>query len=465
YIGMRLPIAVCYGLTVLGLYLLAGKYYARTGAVLTVLCYMAIPRVFGHAHIAATETIVCMLLVWMTYCFVKGLDSPWAAVLCGVCWGLALATKINAMFFPVPLLIWAHLFQRRRYANNVFALAFVAPFVMVAVWPWLWPEPFVRLVSYLKFFAGHKDISVFYFGQRYPLFDGTRVVRTPASYPFLMTVFTTPVLTLGLALLGLARTVANLRRHDIGVLYLLQALTPLFLAALPISPRYDGVRLFVPVFPFLALLAGVGGEGLAASLRGFRPFEQWPGAPRLFAQGLSVFIAAQGIVTISRCHPHELSHWNSLLGGFSGAYKARMETTYWGEAVNEDVYDYLQKLPDGTRVRPLALNDVCFRLLQEWDVIPRGLKIDTHPPSDVIVMQMREGFLGDEEQYLLSGILQIPCFALVQHDGIPFVVAFDLRGYPKAAAALMEFHDKIEAMRQAAEKAVRSAASASGGVQ
>ncbi len=36
----------------------------------------------------------------------------------------------------------------------------------------------------------------------------------------------------------------------------------LLLAALPWSPKYDGVRLFLPLFPFVALLAGAGFQRL-----------------------------------------------------------------------------------------------------------------------------------------------------------------------------------------------------------
>ena len=436
YIGMRIPVAACYGLSLLILYLLAGKYYARIGAILSALCYMAIPRVFGHAHIAGTETILNLFCLLMTYSFVMGLDRwPWSVV-CAIAFGLALATKINAIFFPFPLLLWAHIFQRRLYANNIFAMIFVAPAVMFAIWPWLWPEPVARLTSYLNFFVTHKGIPVQYFGVVYPYFNGVKAVNTPSSYPFILTVFTTPLLVLALALLGLARTVANLKKHDIGVLYLLQALAPLCLAALPFAPKYDGVRLFLPAFPFLALLAGIGGEGLAASIRGPDAVERRYGPAQFFATVLSVLVLGYGVIAISAWHPHELSHWNILTGGLPGAYKAKMETTYWGESANEEVYAYLCDLPDGTQVRPLALHDLCFRLLQEWEVIPRGLRIDERPPGDVILLQAREGFFGAEERWLYEMRDQIGQ-VLVQRRGIPFLIAYDLRNKPDVAAALL----------------------------
>lgn len=431
YIAMRIPVAICFGLTLTILYLLAGKFYARTGAILTVICYMTIPRVFGHAHIAATETILVFFTVLFTYCFVKGLDSWKWALAAGVAYGFCLATKFNAIFIPVTLLLWAHIFQRRHYANNVFCILFVAPVVMFAIWPWLWPDPTGRLIEYLTFFVQHKFIPVVYYGTRYPMYTPDGVINVSWTYPFILTAFTTPTIVLLLAVVGLARTIRNLRSHDIGVLFLLGVLVPLGIAALPFSPKYDGVRLFLPAFPFVALLAGIGGEGLAAAIRGFRTNNKRYAAARYFAEVLVIAILGYGLIVISRVHPHELSYWNLMFNGLKGAHNAGMQTTHWGEAVNEEVYSYLNQQPEGTHVRPLALHDLTFRYLQEWKIISPQLKISTDGPGDVILLQMREGFFGPEERTLANLYEQgYAGQALVSYEGIPFILAFDLRQTP-----------------------------------
>ena len=430
YIAMRIPIAVCYGLSLMIIYLLAGKYYARTGAILSVLCYMTIPRIFGHAHLAGTETILILMSLAMTYCFVQGLDRwPWA-VLTGIVFGLGLATKFNAVFFPFALLIWAHLFQRRFYANNIFAIIFLAPVVMFLVWPWLWPDPSYRILNYLAFFTTHKSIPVHYFGQTFPFIGPDGFVPTPWSYPLIMTAFTTPVLILLLALLGLARTMANLKRHDIGMLYLLQFAAPITISALPFAPKYDGVRLFLPAFPYLALRAGGGAAGVAAQIRGFGLARQRQGAAQFFVTILAVAIIGNGVIIISRYHPHELSYWNAMAGGLQGARRAQMETTYWGEAVSEEVHAYLNELPDGARVRPLSLHPEGLKHLQEMGVLNKGLVIDTTPPGDVILLQARQGFFGPEETVLFEE-RDTHGDVLVQFQNIPFVIAYDLRNNPE----------------------------------
>ncbi len=426
YIAMRIPVAACYGLSLLIIYLLAGKYYARTGAILSVLCYMAIPRIFGHAHLAGTETILILMSLALTYCFVQGLDRwPWA-VLTGIVLGLSLATKFNAVFFPFALILWAHIFQRRSYANNIFAMIFLAPVVMFLVWPRLWPDPSYRILDYLAFFTTHKSIPVHYFGQTYPFTGADGVVFAPWSYPLIMTAFTTPLLILLLALLGLARTTVNLKRHDIGVLYLLQFAAPIAISALPFAPKYDGVRLFLPAFPYLALLAGVGAAGIAGRIRGYGEVRRRLGAAQFFVTVLAVVIIGNGVIIISRYHPHELSYWNSMAGGLQGARRAQMETTYWGEAVGEDVHAYLNGLPDGTRVRPLSLHPEGLMHLQDMGVLSKELIIDTKPPGDVILLQARQGFFGEEERLLFDERGKYG-ETLVHFQNIPFVIAYFIR--------------------------------------
>ncbi len=435
YLGMRVPIAVCFGLTLIVLYFLAGKYYARTGAILTVVCYMTIPRVFGHAHVAGTETILIFLTVLFVYCFVKGLDDWRWSILTGITFGLCLATKVNAIFLPFTLILWAHIFQRRFYANNVFTMLFISPLVMVLVWPWLWPDPFGRFMQYLSFFAEHKMVPVMFQHVKYPFMTEHGIQNVPWTYPFILAAFTTPTLVLILTVIGLARTLRNLNSHDVGVLFLLCVIFPLTLAAMPFTPKYDGVRLFLPIFPFVALLAGIGGEGIAARIRGFRTSKKRYAPARYFAEALALAIFGYGFLAISEVHPHELSYWNRMFGGFKGAKYAGMETTYWGDAVNETVYEYLNDLPPGTHVRPLALHDQSLKYLQEWNIIPKHLIIDVRGPGDVIIMQMREGFFGPEEQVLYSMFQQgqIPGQTLVEYDGQPFVLAFDLRGWDTGA--------------------------------
>ena len=133
-------------------------------------------------------------------------------------------------------------------------------------------------------------------------------------------------------------------------------LVMLAVASAPKTPRYDGVRLFLPVFPFLALL---GGKGSLVLVR----WVERMGSARLtrwVAAAIGLAIAAEGGWALVSYYPFELSYFNSIVGGLPGAEKRGFETTYWGEALNDDVLTQLNNLPDGSSVCPLAMHAECL---------------------------------------------------------------------------------------------------------
>ena len=98
-------------------------------------------------HIAVTDVPLATMWFLTTYSFWKGLSSwKWSLVL-GIVWGLALSTKFPAVLILIPLVVWAHLFQRDKYVNNFFAMLFLGPVVMVATQPYLWHQTGLRVLQ------------------------------------------------------------------------------------------------------------------------------------------------------------------------------------------------------------------------------------------------------------------------------------------------------------------------------
>jgi hypothetical protein len=80
------------------------------------LALLFMPRVLGHAHIAATD--MPLTLFWFVaalglYKFVRD-DNRWWLVAGAVGLGLGLATKFTGWLAPLPLLAWMALFGRSR---------------------------------------------------------------------------------------------------------------------------------------------------------------------------------------------------------------------------------------------------------------------------------------------------------------------------------------------------------------
>ena len=72
--------------------------------------------------------------------------------------------------------------------------------VFWAHWPWLYHHTWPRLLEYINFHARHVHYPVDYLGHLYygPPF--------PIHFPFVFTLFTLPIATLGLGMIGLVRT-------------------------------------------------------------------------------------------------------------------------------------------------------------------------------------------------------------------------------------------------------------------
>ncbi|MFH0792908.1 MAG: glycosyltransferase family 39 protein [bacterium] len=416
--AMRFPVSVVFALTLCLIFLLTFTDYGRWGAFSATAIYFFLPRVFGHAHFGATETITAFFTLLTVYCFLRGLVSPSWSLITGIAFGLALATKINCVFLPIVLLLWAHIYVRPLYINNFFCMVFISPLVFLLVWPWVWHDTAYRILSYFAYHASHQYTALFYFGVKYNYGNAL----APWNYPFVMVLLTTPLLTLALALLGLGRVLANLSKHKIGMLYFGCFALPLAIAALPSTPKYDGTRLFFPAFPFLAIMGGIGLDGLRRILPAGRVL--WRKVTLRNSTVTAVFSAVviSGLINLFSYHPFELSFFNSLIGGIEGAYNKGMETTYWCEALTPQFLERLNKeLPRGAKVKPLAFQDGIFPYLQRWGMLRSDLVFDAPPPYDYHLLLIRRGFFMRPEATLYEDYS--PLDALTFKD-VPMVALY-----------------------------------------
>ena len=414
--AMRMPIAFCYGLTLVVIYLLTRLCYGRVTAWLTVLAYFLLPRVFGHAHFALTETPTVLVTVLVVYAFLRGLKSgPWA-LWTGVLFGLALATKINALVLPLILLPWAFLFYRRESARNLYAMLFIGPAVMALLWPWMWENAPLHFAEYLKWNFQHKQIGVFYGGRVYNSLQDP----VPWHYAWKMTVFTIPPVTLALVVLGIARTLRAPKKHNAGLLFLWAAAVPMLALMMKGAPKYDGVRLFLSAFPFLAALAGIGG-GVLVRMGAFydRAGERFPKG-RIVLIALILALTVGGGHALLSCQPYYLSYYNSLIKGTQGA-AGKMEVTYWGEALNQKALDTINDaVPDGATLAPRALNIEVLRYYQTWGLLKKGIQLVEDRPAQYHLLQYRQGMFGLPDQ-MLFGEYEKLRIARFPQQGVPLL--------------------------------------------
>ena len=354
-------------------YLFVAGSFGRAAGIIGALSLVFMPRVFGHGHLAALDVPVALACFATTLVFFRAHTSKWRAAAAGVLWGVALLTKLNAVFLPVALIPWALWFHGKRALVSCAMLLVIGTAVFFAGWPWLWHDTAGRVQEYVVNKAerfgedgrvtGTTDVPVHYLGTTY------RTQRAPWHYPFVMTLVTVPLGLLVFSGIGAGGAMRRGGKRGAGILMLANALLPLAVLALPMVPKYDGVRLFMPAFPFIACLAGVGGAGIWA----------WRGrAGRIIVIAVLAFCA----VALSWTHPYELSYYSGIVGGAWGANRLGFETTYWGDTVTFDVLDAVNAgCPDGSSLGGAAAVCPSAAMAEAGACLVRRRNVGRQPPG------------------------------------------------------------------------------------
>ncbi len=405
---MRLMPALAFALSLIAIYLIGSRISSRVGGWLSLLLYVSIPRVLGHAQIAATETVFVCISLWTVYAALRSHDCRKWKVTTVILLGLLLATKVNGIIFMSALIFW-YISERvvsRGTWNRpgewfkefgwlfLAVLVFIPPVIAFCIWPWLWYDTLSRIVGYYEFIKFHSHQPVWFLGEKYN-FNPDQMA--PLYYPILMFFFTVPLYVLVPLFIGLTQIIVSAmkkRRINAGIwLVSLVCLASILSSSLPSAPKYDGVRLFFPFFAPLCLLGGVGASRVLLTSR-FRNLLQGPtfrhvlGGLLLVLIGLRAFFAPQLIDYYSPV--------SKMVPRANSVYP--FELTYWLNAFDKEVVDDLNSsLQPSASIKSLAFQELNFEVLQDMEVLRTDLNFDLPPPYDYHLIQTRRGFWGNAE--------------------------------------------------------------------
>ncbi len=337
------------------------------------LAVPAFPVLFAHGHLAHTDLFLAAFWFWTVASLdiaVKEGGSGWFLG-SGLFLGAAVATKFSGLLLLPVLAVWL-VFNRSGVAAFL-VLCLAGALVFVAVNPVMWVDPGQGISDYLRAgldraAADDTRIATEYLGSVY-------LFRPPWHYPYVWTLAVYPLSLL-------VATVAGLFAPRSGALRGLVLLNMAVLygaLALPSAPMHDGVRLFLPLFPFYCVLAGTGAVAIGEWVtRGLQARFPVIAERRDLIVALSVVaLLAPAALRTAQVHPYQLSYFNALIGGVEGAERRGLEVTNLKEVLNRAALEDLAEiLPPDAPVDPgFFIEEMCFYQAVGW--VPAGWRVET----------------------------------------------------------------------------------------
>ncbi len=432
FLAYRLSTAFLFSVLIGVLYLWIAEIWSGKAGLFASLCLFFIPHVFGHAHFAMTDIPVTCMWFFSVFCFYRGLDRWRWSLLFGVVFGLALSTKFPAFLIPIPLLVWSLLWHRNRCQNNLFAMIFIAPAIMLLTQPYLWHHTLPRILEfiYTSINRGESpDTSLT------TLFFGKLLLshQLPWYYPYFIVSISIPIGILAFSLLGMFFSFNEGSNDGVAILFVINGLFILSLPLFPDAIIHDGTRLLLPAFPFLAGLGGIGFHGLLIVMRRcwhHRPFHGVRDMELKAAVFIMMLIFPPVLVEMVDIHPYELSYYNSLIGGIKGADKSGLEVTYLQEAINPRFLSYLNReIPQNSRVNG-SFSNFMLDFYQQWGRLRRDIKLTDKYNCEFYILLSRKSAFSDFDWWLFKN-RPIPTGAVKLQD-VPIISIYKLNGLPNS---------------------------------
>jgi Dolichyl-phosphate-mannose-protein mannosyltransferase len=339
---------------------IGGSRAALLAALAIALCGTWYGAMFNHTKdipfaAAMMGAVYCLLLIG------RELPRPrWHliaafGVLCGCALGIRVLGALLVAYAGVVVLMYVPIGHGRSWRD---ALAFIvrsglcllpafviAYAIMIVAWPWAALAPLNPLRAMTAFADFHYQIKTFLDGHVYYMADVPRwYVPTYMAIKLTLLLLVGAALALAFAMLpqGAAGAKNGAYRKEI-TLMTLAAFFPLLCDVTAGGPAFSGMRHFLFTVPPIAVLAGLGLNGLLARLQVWRPL--------VAAFALTLVLADLGwnATTLYRLHPDEYLYFNPLVGGLAGATR-RYDTDYWVNIMPEAVTDlehYLDRTEGG----------------------------------------------------------------------------------------------------------------------
>lgn len=451
----RFPGMVFAGLLLWWIYALGARAYGRAAGAFAALAWAAMPNVFYHSHLDCFDVPIVAMLTLVTYCYWRSLAEPRWAIATGIAYGLALETKHNAWILPILFAVhWlafvlpGEIAARRAGKGKVttwtpwwlVAMALLGPPIFVGLWPWLWHDTAARFSEYAGFHLHHVHYNTAYLGRTY--FGPP----SPASFPWVMTLFTVSLVTVLLGLAGIALRARAwlppwLGRRLIGrdpegdrqrtdALMFGSMITPLVVISMPWTPIFGGTKHFMGGWVYLALFAGVAFVRVASALEqaiperiaALRSVALRKAAPPIAAAAL----LAPSVIDTVHSHPFGLSFYGFVAGGVPGAADLGMMRQFWGFTTGSLVPWLNEHVGErGASVWICDTVPTAWRMLQEDGRLRRDIRASWDMASADFAIVHHEDHFAEVDYQIWMAYGRVDPVYVLTYDGVPIISVYE----------------------------------------
>lgn len=463
--AMRLPTAALSAMLCSGVFLFARQLFGRFAGVVAACALILQPRFFFDAHLACFDAPIGAMWFLTVYAYWKSFESKRWAVLTGVFWGLALATKLNAFFIPIVFVLhwlvatWPQWRLSRSKESGLrigfpqmpwalVAMALLGPLIFYLHWPYIWFDTFARVKWYMMFHLEHVHYFARYFGQN--------LIRPPfpVSFPVGMTLVTVPATILFASTLGAGFYVwksgvfermkvvasslkarqlpeASVTWRATGLLLFLNFLVPIAVIAQPGTPVFGGTKHWIPSMPFMAMMAGFGVMlAVHYALEWWRVRRDSDEDVQTGVVSKVLFLLAFVVVLfpasgeLYRSHPQGIAYYNELIGSYQGAADAGMLRQFWGYASRQTLPWVNENAPQKSRIDPQNTTGWAWQELQREGLVRDDLKVGNRYNSDYALFEQQKAFhYIRHELWRIYGV-RAPSY-VHEVEGVPLISVYE----------------------------------------
>lgn len=382
-------------------YLIIRKDFGEYAALAAAGVLFFMPRVFYHAHLLALELPVMAAFFLASRAFLGALEEKsWkSSLIFAFSLAFLMLNKITGyVIFPVfaLFLVYRFFFSEKIYSSleikgkkiPSFVIAgVIALLLFFALHPLIWASP-GKIISQWGFGLARAgggaavEDNILVLGNYVSSKSFFSILYAPSI------LFTTLSSLLAIfSIAGIFLMIKRIKTKEIYKLYLLSFALPFIYFASPFYHKYDGERLFLLIYPFLALFAGFSISAMANKLS-----EKFSSKQKIIKICILLIVLLAGAYSLWQSHPFESSYFNAFVGGSKGVSEnVLFDTTYWQD---EAVYtlDFINRLPDNSSVGFIGY-PAAYMWYQYIGKIKPGIKIVPQGDVNYFAINLKQTYL------------------------------------------------------------------------